>query len=112
MSDAIVAAVGDEQVTTAVYCHSIWIRQTRARGGPPVAFEDRIPIAHHRRDDSPRIHFTDAVIFPFSNIHVAAAVHRHSHWKIKTRARGVPPVAAEALHAIPRHRCDDPRARV
>ena len=43
--------------------------------------------------------------------YVAIAVHRNSAWAPQTRARGRSPVAAEARHTGPCHRCDDSRSR-
>ena len=108
----MIVAVGDEHVAAAVHRHSPWIRQTCARAGPPVTAEAAHAVPRHRRDD-PRARGqpSDAVIVVVGDEHVAAAIHRHSTWPIQTRARAGPPVAAEAVHAIPRHRRDDPRAR-
>jgi hypothetical protein len=66
-------------------------------------------ITSHGGDDPRRgIDQPNAVIRDFGDEDTVTGTSEYGGWRIQTRIRSKAAVAAEALHAVPRHRFDGP----
>ena len=74
LPDALVGAVRDVQVASAVQGYASGAAEPRAGGGAAVAGEARIAVASHRRDGAAGVHLQDALVLGVHDIQVAYVV--------------------------------------
>lgn len=100
LPDALIAGIGNEQVTAGVKRQSHWAAQAGTGGEVAIATKADPSVAGNRRDD-PVMDQADALIAQIGDVQVTSFANHDRERKLQTGANGGSVVATEADRAVP-----------